>query len=324
MQTKKKKNEAATGRAGSDEMSAASRTLGGGDSSSVYSQGRIKRSQSAKFPLDQNSTYERGLKRSISERRSLDDSETLSRRTGDIYTKVAMPRSKSFMNVSGQYNLQELFRELREKEGIESIDDILRHVISTEGMSYNKISPMYRELLMKLAMSMSGDEMFIRSKNIIMQQKMRKPAEPSSKFKLFGLFKGSSSNNSKSTNNLAPRVTKADISEPIPVSEKTKRKLTDHWMKVSPELAAAVGSRQLLQQQQQAAMTTQAFIPLKSSGNSVAVPRAKQPSPEVSSSVLDSSYMSCSECGYQSVCGTNCDCSMVTTTADEMLDEREK
>ena len=42
---------------------------------------------------------------------------------GDIYTKVAIPRSKSFMNVNGQYNLQELFKELREKEGIESVDE---------------------------------------------------------------------------------------------------------------------------------------------------------------------------------------------------------
>ena len=85
-----------------------------------------------------------------------------------------MPRSKSFMNVSGQYNLQELFRELKEKEGIESVDDILRQVISPNGMSFNKTSPVYRELLMKLAMSMSGDEMFIRSKNIMMQEKLRK------------------------------------------------------------------------------------------------------------------------------------------------------
>ena len=54
--------------------------------------------------------------------------------------------------------LQELFKELREKEGVESIDDILRQVINPDGMSFNKISPMYRELLMKLAMSMSGDE----------------------------------------------------------------------------------------------------------------------------------------------------------------------
>ena len=40
-----------------------------------------------------------------------------------LYTHA---RSKSFMNVSGQYNLQELFKELKEKEGIESVDDILR------------------------------------------------------------------------------------------------------------------------------------------------------------------------------------------------------
>ena len=81
---------------------------------------------------------------------------------GDIYTKVAIPRSKSFMNVSGQYNLQELFKELREKEGIESVDDILREVIKSGGMSFNNIKPVYREMLMKLVMTMSKDEIFIR------------------------------------------------------------------------------------------------------------------------------------------------------------------
>ena len=91
---------------------------------------------------------------------------------GDIYTKVAMPRSKSFMNVVGtsssrHYNLQELFKELKEKEGIQSIDDILRHVVNPDGMSFNQMSPMYKELLLKLVMSMSRDELFIRSKNII-------------------------------------------------------------------------------------------------------------------------------------------------------------
>lgn len=90
---------------------------------------------------------------------------------GDIYTKVAIPRSKSFMNVSGQYNLQELFKELREKEGIESVDDILREVISSGGMSFNKIKPVYREMLMKLVMTMSKDEIFIRSQNIMNEQK---------------------------------------------------------------------------------------------------------------------------------------------------------
>ena len=42
---------------------------------------------------------------------------------GDIYTKVAMPRSKSFMKMNNnpiagpQYNLQDLFKELKEQVG---------------------------------------------------------------------------------------------------------------------------------------------------------------------------------------------------------------
>ena len=66
------------------------------------------------------------------------------------------------MNVSGQYNLQELFKELREKEGIESVDNILREVINSGCMSFNKIKPVYKEMLMKLVMTMSKDEIFIR------------------------------------------------------------------------------------------------------------------------------------------------------------------
>ena len=65
-------------------------------------------------------------------------------------------------------------QELKEKEGIESIDDILRQVVKPDGMSFNGISPIYRELLLKLAMSMSKDEIFIRSKNIMNEEKVRK------------------------------------------------------------------------------------------------------------------------------------------------------
>ena len=70
---------------------------------------------------------------------------------GDLYTRVAIPRSRSFMNVNSQYNLQELFRELKEKEGVESIDDVLKKIISPNGISFNEIKPVYRELLLKLA-----------------------------------------------------------------------------------------------------------------------------------------------------------------------------
>merc|ERR1711902_378407 len=89
---------------------------------------------------------------------------------GDVFTRVAIPRSKNFMNVNNQYNLQELFRELKEKEGVESIDDVLKKIISPNGISFNEIKPVYRELLLKLAMTMSQDEIFQRSKNILQQQ----------------------------------------------------------------------------------------------------------------------------------------------------------
>ena len=62
-------------------------------------------------------------------------------------------------------------------------------MISKDGMSFNKISPVYRELLMKLAMSMSGDEMFIRSKNIMMQEKVKKNNE-STISRVLQVFKG--------------------------------------------------------------------------------------------------------------------------------------
>jgi len=96
---------------------------------------------------------------------------------GDVYTRVAIPRSKSFMNVGSQYNLQELFRELKEKEGVESIDDVLKKVITPNGISFNEIKPVYRELLLKLAMTMSQDEIFQRSKNIIAQEKKKKKSK---------------------------------------------------------------------------------------------------------------------------------------------------
>ena len=100
---------------------------------------------------------------------------------GDLYTRVAIPRSRSFMNVNSQYNLQELFRELKEKEGVESIDDVLKKIISPNGISFNEIKPVYRELLLKLAMTMSQDELFQRSKNIMSQEKKKTKAGKASK-----------------------------------------------------------------------------------------------------------------------------------------------
>nr|XP_040567231.1 LOW QUALITY PROTEIN: uncharacterized protein LOC121116980 [Lepeophtheirus salmonis] len=158
---------------------------------------------------------------------------------GDVYTRVAIPRSKSFMNVTSQYNLQELFKELKEKEGVESIDDVLKKIISPDGISFNEIKPVYRELLLKLAMTMTQDEIFQRSKNIISQKKSTKSQNnnnssgsgPSKNDGILGSFfnkknkngEESSSNSTSSvfssSNNLKI-ITKADISNPIPITGK--------------------------------------------------------------------------------------------------------
>ncbi len=320
-------------------------------------QQQLVRSHSAKAS-EQGDSYRRRVKRSESERRSIAGSEGEGegeegegkgrRKPGDIYTKVAMPRSKSFMNVSGPYNLQELFRELKEKEGIESVDDILRHVISRDGMSFNRTSPMYRELLMKLAMSLSADEMFIRSKNIMMQEKMQKSnsvsREESSAFaKVFSLFglrnrQQQQQHHKLGANSQSARaLNKADIGGPLPMSEEAKRELTKQWMKVTP----AVAPMSRTEAAAVAAMSTSsssnnsksASPPTSAAAATATAAAANEPSPrkyrKAASSAPSQSAVSCSECGgYQSTSAASvsqfsysqCSCSMTTGTARNYSD----
>ena len=227
---------------------------------------------------------------------------------GDVYTRVAIPRSKSFMNVNNQYNLQELFKELKEKEGVESIDDVLKKVISPNGISFNEIKPVYRELLLKLAMTMSQDELFQRSKNIMSAEKKKtnnttKKKEKSNKksypvsaseqstlssfLKLtFSSNKNNGVNADKSStftkDNSKKTISKTDISGPMPIhpppsldrkTPKTTRKAT------SP------------------------LPPTPSPPHSTKIhPNTKTKKPPIpTDDFIDDAYVSCSEC-YESVC----------------------
>jgi len=262
---------------------------------------------------------------------------------GDVYTRVAIPRSKSFMNVNSQYNLQELFRELKEKEGVESIDDVLKKIISPNGISFNEIKPVYRELLLKLAMTMSQDEIFQRSQNIITQekkkmknkkskQKTKKPyATSASEQSTLSSFlrmtfsssksasqqqqqtasKGSTLEQSKKSNSgydtgisLLSKsstsnkvLTKADISGPIPLNGTTNqnsRGLQSASSK-TPVMPRAIQSKSI--------STTQ--LP-ETNGRPLPKPTNDE--------MVDDAYMSCSECGYESVCTyDSCSCSSKTT-----------
>ena len=245
---------------------------------------------------------------------------------GDVYTRVAIPRSKSFMNVSSQYNLQELFRELKEKEGVESIDDVLKKIISPNGISFNEIKPVYRELLLKLAMTMSQDEIFQRSKNIIQQEKKKmkskkhknKKSYPTSASEQSTLssflrmtFSSSKNQQTSSTKGTLEQqqskktdtaksgsgskaLTKADISGPIPIS------------------GASIPVNRTLQS---AAMKTP--IMPRAALPKLDPPMSEKPPLKPSNDeMVDDAYNSCSECGYESVCNyDSCSCSSKTSSA---------
>lgn len=124
---------------------------------------------------------------------------------GDILTKVAIPRSRSFLNSNGlastkylrraagcgietaaadrrrrQSNgssvmgFSDMFNELRAQEGLNNMDDILNAIINVEGMSYNDLKPIYKEFLMKLALTLTKDELYQRTKAIMTEQKRKR------------------------------------------------------------------------------------------------------------------------------------------------------
>ncbi|XP_075147077.1 uncharacterized protein LOC142221295 [Haematobia irritans] len=120
--------------------------------------------------------------------------------SGDILTRVAIPRSGSFLNTGGltryksraarrnsekigtggcggggsPLGFSELFNEFRLHENLHSLDDILSAIIDADGMSFNDLKPIYKEFLLKLAVTLTKDELFQRSKNIMRRQKKKK------------------------------------------------------------------------------------------------------------------------------------------------------
>ena len=187
------------------------------------------------------------------------------------------------MNVSGQYNLQELFKELREKEGIESVDDILREVISSGGMSFNKIKPVYKEMLMKLVMTMSKDEIFIRSQNIMNEQKKKGTKAKNwpnfgSKAAKEGRFLQNPPKQIKGLQQGKRKINKADIGNPVPISIPKK---------------FAVRVEDLLE--------------------GLDPPKKEECGHTTEGHTTEDPYTSCSECGYQSLCGSVCSCSLAGT-----------
>lgn len=67
----------------------------------------------------------------------------------------------------------ELFNEFRLQENLHSLDEILNAIIDSEGMSFNDLKPIYKEFLLKLAVTLTKDELYQRSKSIMRRQKKK-------------------------------------------------------------------------------------------------------------------------------------------------------
>lgn len=81
-------------------------------------------------------------------------------------------------NGGSPLGFSELFAEFRLQENLHSLDEILGVIINADGMSFNELKPIYKEFLLKLAVTLTKDEMFHRSKSIMRKQKKKKNKQP--------------------------------------------------------------------------------------------------------------------------------------------------
>ncbi|XP_012254267.2 uncharacterized protein LOC105685041 [Athalia rosae] len=116
---------------------------------------------------------------------------------GDLLTRVELPRRGSFLNSSSTRkpeNFQggtplgftELFDEFRNQEGLTSVDDILAAIIDPEGMSFNDLKPLYKEFLLKLAATLTRDELYERSASIMRRRRRPQRSRTSRRSCLLG------------------------------------------------------------------------------------------------------------------------------------------
>ncbi|XP_054012057.1 uncharacterized protein LOC128894383 [Hylaeus anthracinus] len=116
---------------------------------------------------------------------------------GDLMTRVELPRRSSFLkpgsarrpnSIKGGTPLgfTELFDEFRNQEGLTSVDDILAAIIDPEGMSFNDLKPLYKEFLLKLAATLTQDELYQRSASIMRRRRRPQRRQSSRRTCLLG------------------------------------------------------------------------------------------------------------------------------------------
>nr|XP_045624514.1 uncharacterized protein LOC123774369 [Procambarus clarkii] len=250
--------------------------------------------------LDDSRASKRRLKRSISERHQgaflLDP--------GDVYTRVALPRSKSFMNVTNKYNFQDLLDDVKQKTGLNSVDEVLKQVINPRGMSFSEMDPDQREILLKLALTLSKDEIYQRSKNIMRQHTRGRSSS------LMNLMDSDSDGSTissvlKATKRSFSRLgSRASSLQSSYLKDKSPlRRLVNNKSRYTFErIGCPNGATRRVNNKE-----NEFSHMLESNGRKVA---PKTPMPRRNLSRANEGYVSCSECGYDSECSSKCYCSL--------------
>lgn len=140
------------------------------------------------------------LARKSKRQKSLDDISVCNdNKNGDILTRIAIPRSTSFLKTdsssrnslsymvkshptptetrkmsASKLGLNEIFQELKNQEGLNNLDEILDDILNTDGMSFNDLKPIYKEFIVKLALILTKDEFYYKCKAIMNKQKKRR------------------------------------------------------------------------------------------------------------------------------------------------------
>ncbi|XP_053651983.2 serine-rich adhesin for platelets [Cherax quadricarinatus] len=263
--------------------------------------------------VDDSRTSKRRLKRSISERHPgaflLDP--------GDVYTRVALPRSKSFMNVTNKYNFHDLLDDVKQKTGLKSVDEVLKQVINPRGMSFSEMDPDQREILLKLALTLSKDEIYQRSKNIMRQQTRGRSSS------LMSLM---DSDSDGSTISSVLKATKRSFSR----LGSRASSLQSSYLKDKSPLRKLVNNknRYMFEKGRNNSAARRADNKenefthmLEVSGRKVA---PKTPMPRRNSSQANEGYLSCSECGYDSECSSKCYCSLPRRASSTKPNDKHK
>ncbi|KRF83222.1 uncharacterized protein Dvir_GJ23180, isoform C [Drosophila virilis] len=273
---------------------------------------------------------------------------------GDILTRVAIPRSGSFLNTGGltryksraarrtnsgklgggggsPLGFSELFNEFRLHENLHSLDDILYAIIDADGMSFNDLKPIYKEFLLKLAVTLTQDELFQRSKNIMRRQKKKKQKRKTSingsQKKPKSIFFGTKS--LKKVFQLGQfRACRGKLAKPARAKEPQAPNEDSNKLRLTPPIIIGPPTSQSHAQQQHQRNRA------ATSGSDVSVVRNEHALQGLNrnSSSGDyysnaNSYVSCSECSYDSescTCASadRCYCSLRTEHLNHKLRQK--